>query len=151
MVECVVVLLLLLMACGWLLWCAEIWLLTPLRWMVVCSECLALYATWPPDWPFCDWQVSEACHSGGANDYLCTASWFGTQSCKRAVSELQSALAAKAGVRCTNCVRACERAFSDYSEKFPQTQHEVLTVKLQFASHRLLLQIDCQPGASFAV
>jgi hypothetical protein len=33
---------------------------------IVCSECLALYATWPPDWPFCDWQVSEACHSSGA-------------------------------------------------------------------------------------
>ena len=83
--------------------------------------------------------MSEACPSGVASDYLRTVGWFGTQSCKRAVSDLQSALVAKVGVRCTTCVRACERAVSDYSEKFPQTQHEVPTVKLQFASHRNLL------------
>lgn len=59
---------------------------------------------------------------------------------------MQSALVAKAGVRCTTCIRACKRAVSDYSEKFPQTQHEVPTVKLQFASHRHLLQILASQG-----
>jgi hypothetical protein len=39
------------------------WLYTPLRRMLVCSECLAFYVTQPPDWLLCDWRVSKACHT----------------------------------------------------------------------------------------
>lgn len=70
--------------------------------------------------------MSEASHCSGVSDYLCTAGRFGTQTCKRAISELQSALVAKAGVKCTTCVRACERAVSDCSEKFPQSSYSLL-------------------------
>jgi hypothetical protein len=131
-----------LMASGWLQRCAEIQVLTPLRWMVVCSECLTLYVTWPPDWPFCDQQLSEACHCGGTSDHLCTTGQSGTQSCKRAVSELQYAVVVK-------LVLGAQLVSG--REKRPQTQHEVPTIKLQFASQRQLLQIACQPGASYTV
>jgi hypothetical protein len=74
--------------CTWLQRCAEIRMLIPLGWltlhsfwdgpftpwrcMIVCSECLTFYGMWLPDWLLLyDWQLSGACHSGGASDYLC--------------------------------------------------------------------------------
>jgi hypothetical protein len=88
---------------AWLQWCADClrlcddWLFPPLRWMtvyflgtmLVCSECLAFFATRPPDWPLCGWWVGKSCQSSGVNHYLCTVSWFKAQSWKWAVSDLQ--------------------------------------------------------------
>lgn len=53
------------------------------------------------------------------NDYLCTASWYAAQLCRRAISDCSAALVARSVVRCATCVGAHERAISDYSGKFP--------------------------------
>jgi len=63
--------------------------------------------------------VDETCYSGGANDYLCTASRYAAQSCRKPVSDYIAALVARAGVRCAAFVGAHERAISDYNGKFP--------------------------------
>ena len=58
------------------------WTVYSLEVYAVCSECLAFYGMRLPDWPLLyDWQLSGACHSGGASDYLYTTGQFMPQSC----------------------------------------------------------------------
>lgn len=50
----------------------------------------------------------------------CVPDWFVAQSCRMAISDYSAALVARAGVRSAPCIRAHERAISDYGGKSPQ-------------------------------
>ena len=85
--------------------------------MTVSSECLTFYAIQPSYWLLCRQAKHVTAEGQVTTCVLLVGSWH--SHVRGPFLSFSAALVAKAGVRCTACIRICDRTVSDYSVAIP--------------------------------